>query len=260
MFAIERLEIIKKILIEKKTAEIPYIRKILDVTDVTIRRDLDKLEKEGFLIKTYGGAILNTASQKTDSVQNIVFKDDQPSEETNQIGLIAASMINEDDIVFISGGIIGLVIAQNLKNKSNIKVLTNDIFIASELYNQVGINVLLTGGDLILGTGILTGGVTLKSLENIYLSKAFITVKGIHLEFGYTTDNANEVLLFSEISKISNELIIVAEHSKFDKVSYKKIANINQYKKIISSKEIPDKYKDYFYSNNIKIYTAYAIK
>lgn len=80
------------------------------------------------------------------------------------------------------------------------------------------------------------------------------------MDFGYTTDNNDDVLLYEELSKISKEIIIVADHSKFDKVSFKKISDLNQFKRLISNKTIPDKYKNYFFTNNIKIYTTYEIK
>jgi DeoR family fructose operon transcriptional repressor len=260
MFGLERQQKIKEILIEKESIEVQFLSEILSVSDVTIRRDLDKLEKEGFLVKTYGGAILKSTYFGQQAVQHIDTVQDNPAfEEKKMISEIATDMIENEEVIYLSPGPICLQIARNLKNKQRLKILTNDIFIAAELYNCSNVKVVLTGGDLLVSTGILYGPLAVNALHNIFISKAFINIEGIDLDYGYTVNSYDESIFYEEIIKKTNDIVIVAEHNRFNKRGFTKLAEINTFNTIVSGNTIPDKFKKYYFENNIKLYTSYAI-
>ncbi|NLM11543.1 MAG: DeoR/GlpR transcriptional regulator [Clostridiaceae bacterium] len=255
MFAIERQSKIKEILFKEKRVDVYELSQRFSVTEVTIRRDLDKLEKEGYLIKTYGGAVL-----KEDYSKEIEpYAEDDTNEEKKLIGKIASQMIQNDEAIYLGPGKTCLEIAKNIKNKK-ITVVTNDISIGAVLKDSAGIKVIITGGDLIHSTGTLVGEFALNTLKNIFINKAFIGVKGIHLESGFTVNSHEEVRIFQEIKKISNEIIVVADYTKFNHTAFAKLGDITMSKKIITNKEIPNKYKSFFFENNIKLYTTYEFK
>jgi DeoR family fructose operon transcriptional repressor len=261
MFGIERLQKIREIIIKQKSIEVQSLSELLSVSEVTIRRDLDKLEKEGLIIKTYGGAILNDSYKLGAPLSNIGLpNEDTLIEEKNLIGKIASNMIADGEVIFLGGGTTCLYIAKNIKERNKLKVITNDIFIAGELYNCIGIKVILTGGDLITSTGILSGPLTLKSLEDIFIDKAFISVSGVNINYGYTVDSYEEVLVYKYLLDKADVAILVADHSKFNKTGFTKLAEIDQFKKVVSNKQVPEEFKNYYFNNNIKLYTTYKIK
>ncbi len=256
MFAIERLNKIKEILYKEKRVDVFELSKLFSVTEVTIRRDLDKLEQEGFLIKTYGGAVINDESdQNPQRVEN----EDTNINDKKMIGKIAAQMIENFEAIYLSPGTTCLEIARNILGKK-LTVVTNDMMIAYELKDSPGIKVIVTGGDLINSTTIMTGGFAIRALDSIYINKAFIGVKGVNFESGYTVDSHEEMMVIQEVMKISNEIITVADYSKFGFTAFAKLGELTMAKKVISNKQIPSEFKKYFFENAVKLYTAFEFE
>lgn len=256
MFAIERLNKIKEILLQEKRVDVFELSEMFSVTEVTIRRDLDKLEQEGFLIKTYGGAVLNS---KQFSIGQMLDSQEKSSEEKQMIGKIASEMIEDGDAIFLSPGTTCLEIAKNIKQK-RLTVVTNDILIGYELRNYSGLKVIVTGGDLIQSTSTLTGGFALHALNGIYISKAFIGVKGINFNSGYTVDSYEEVMVVGEVLRKSSDIIIVADYTKFNYTAFARLGDLSIAKKVITNKQVPIEYKKYYFENNIKLYTTFEFE
>lgn len=256
MFAIERLNKIKEILFQEKRVDVFELSKMFSVTEVTIRRDLDKLEQEGFLVKTYGGAVLNDKHLAGAPAAQTLEK---VSEEKQMIGKIASRMIEEGDAIFLGPGSTCLEIAKNIKQK-RITVVTNDLMIGYELRNNPGVKVIVTGGDLIQSTSILAGGFTLQALKGIYISKAFIGVRGINFNSGYTVDSYEEAMVVEEVMKKSNDFIIVADYTKFNYTAFARVGDLLMAGKVITNKQVPVEYKRFYFENDIKLYTTFEFE
>ncbi|HHY81325.1 MAG TPA: DeoR/GlpR transcriptional regulator [Clostridiales bacterium] len=258
MFAIERQSRIKEILLKEKRVDVIELSKMFSVTEVTIRRDLDKLAREGFLIKTYGGAVLNK-KQFPDLTDTDKSSQEEVSTEKQMIGKIASNMIEEGDAIFLSPGTTCMEIARNIKQK-RLTVVTNDILIGYELRDYPGVKVIVTGGDLMHSTSALIGGFALRALQDIYISKAFIGVKGIHFNSGYTVDRHEEVMILGEVIKKSREVIIAADYTKFNRTAFARLGDLRIAKKVISNKQVPSEYKQFYFENNIKLYTTFEFE
>lgn len=256
MFAIERLNKIKEILYKEKRVDVFELSELFSVTEVTIRRDLDKLEQQGFLVKIYGGAVLND-----DKIQSPTFteSEDKTIEEKRMIGKIAAQMIENGDAIYLSSGTTALEIARNLKDKK-VTVVTNDLMIGHGLKDSLGIKVIVTGGDLIQSTSTLVGGFALQALKGININKAFIGVKGVHIDSGYTVDSYEEVMVIEAVKRISNEIIVVADYSKFNCTGFARLGDLMMAKKIITNKQIPTDYKKYYFENAVKLFTTFEFE
>lgn len=257
MFAIERQNKIKEILLNEKRVDVFELSKLFSVTEVTIRRDLDKLEREGFLIKTYGGAVLNKKNFADFAVE--MNADDETCNEKRMIGKIASEIIEEGDAIYISPGSTCLEIARNIKNM-RLTVVTNDIMIAHELRNCPGIKVIVTGGDLLHATSSLIGGFALQTLSGLYINKAFIGVKGINFNSGYTVDTYEEVMVLEEVISKSDDIIMVADYTKFNYTAFAKLGDLHTAGKVITNKQVPSEYKKYYFENNIKLYTTFEFE
>lgn len=256
MFAIERLNKIKELLYKQKRVDVFELSELFSVTEVTIRRDLDKLEQKGFLVKTYGGAVL-----KENLAQSPVSIDtaDQTSEEKRMIGKIASQMIEDGEAIFLSPGTTCLEIARNITDKK-VTVLTNDLSIALSLKDSTGIKIIVTGGDLIPSTSTLVGGFALQTLKGIYISKAFIGVKGVHFDSGYTASSYEEAMVVQEVGKISSEIIVAADYTKFNHTGFAKLGELTMAKKVITNKQIPGEYKKFFFEHSVKLYTTFEFE
>ena len=255
MFAPERIRVIKNILLDKKYIHVSSLSSILNVSEVTIRRDLEKLENEKFLTRTHGGALLNEAlyDEEIDSdLQNDPF-----FEERLEIGDIANHMIEDNDIILLSQGPTNLCIAKKIINKRNLTVLTNDLNIASELSCNPSIKVIIPGGDLDSASMCLVGKFAEKNIREFYVSKAFIEVDGVNLQRGYTVQSIEKASIINEMIHIANQCIIVCLYKAFDNIAFSQIGPISMANKIITNPKIPENYKQYFFENNIQLFTAF---
>lgn len=256
MFAAERLAKIREILLDYKHVDVTTLSSILNVSEATIRRDLEKLEEEGFLKKTHGGAVISDESVSEVQLSQV---EDPYIEEKRQIGMIAAQMINNNDAIFLGSGITCVQIAKCIKDKKDLTVVTNNVNIVLELSNCSGINLLLAGGSVEhSGTSIsMVGQFTKRTLEALYVSKAFFTVNGISLKYGYTVNSAEQAEIYNIIMKNADEVILAADYTKFDKRSFTQIGNINMIKKVITNAQVSMEYKKYFFENDIQLFTTF---
>lgn len=258
MFAAERINRIKSLLIEYKRVDVANLSELMSVSEVTVRKDLERLENEGFLTRVYGGAILTEDNIK-ESID--VEADISNLESKKYIGKIAAQLIQDNEAIFLGPGTTCFQIAKSIKDKSNLTVVTNNVSAAVELADSSGVKVILTGGEMKKGvhTYSLIGSNSVDFIRKIYVDKAFIGISGISFKRGFTALDDDEGLVSSEIRKQTDSLIIVADGSKFDKNSFVQIASLDEIEIIISDDTAPEEYKRYFFNNNIPIYTSYQL-
>ena len=260
MFKAARLERIKEIITEKKQVDVSALSTLLSVTEVTIRNDLDKLEREGFIIKTHGGAMLNVKAPK-DAYNNTPFEFNkiEYNKDKEFIGQIAACMVKERESIFLGAGITCNYVAKALNKKRNINIVTNNLHVANTLSSNSLINVIITGGNLINNVMAMGGDIVRKTLEGIFLDKAFISVSGVHMENGFTVSNLDELNVYRTIMNMTKELIVVADYTKFGQTSFMKLGPLQIAKKVITNENIPGEYKAHFFEEGIQIFTSYEI-
>lgn len=254
MFASERVKIIKGILMEKKHVTVNKLSEMLGVSEVTIRRDFEKLEGEGFLIRTHGGAYINDETQYEDEEE---MEDDDPYyEDRVEISKIAAQMIEDEDSIILTSGKTNLCIAKRLANKRNLTVLTNDINIASELSANANIKVTMPGGELNPTSMTLSGKLTEENIKKFFVAKAFIEVEGASIEHGFTVRSVDKASIIREILNICKEKIFVCHYRIFDNIAFYQVGSLKLADKVITNIKVKDKYKDYFFNENLKLFTS----
>ncbi|OXM87491.1 DeoR/GlpR family DNA-binding transcription regulator [Paenibacillus rigui] len=258
MFALERLNKIKELVLKQKRVDVFELSEMFSVTEVTIRRDLDKLEQSGFLVKTYGGAVLNEiVAAPAAAVQ--AEGDAKQAEEKRMIGKIASQMVEDGEAIFLGAGSTCMEIAKNIKDKK-ITVLTNDLATGLELKDATGLKTIVIGGDLVPSTSMLVGGFALQMLKGIYINKAFLGVKGAQFDSGYTVSNYEEAMILQEVSKISSEIIIAADYTKFNAKGFARLGDLTMAKKVITNKQVPGEYKKYYFEQAVKLYTTFEFQ
>ncbi len=261
MFKAARLAKIKEVILDRGQVDVSTLSALLNVSDVTIRSDLELLEKEKFIYRTYGGAVLNEDYSKQKSVQdNVTGSGLEYDRNKEYIGQIAAELIRDNEWIFIGQGTTCYYVARALLGKENVNVVTNNLYVAGVLSQNRNSNVVVTGGNLMHSQMSLTGDMFLKSLKNIFIAKAFIGVGGIDFESGYTVSNMQEYNMYNWIKKISKEIIIVADYTKFDQTSLMSVGPLTFADTVITNENISEEYKSYFFKNGVKIFTSYRIK
>jgi len=255
MFASERVKIIKGILIEKKHATVNKLSEMLGVSEVTIRRDFEKLEEEGFLVRTHGGAYINDETQYEEEEDS--QEDDPYYEDRVEISKIAVQMIEDEDSIILTSGKTNLCIAKRLVNKKrNLTVLTNDINIASELSANANIKITMPGGELNPVSMTLSGKLTEEDIKKFFVAKAFIEVEGASIEHGFTVKSVDKASIIREILSICKEKIFVCHYRIFDNIAFYQVGSLKLADKVITNINVKDNYKNYFFDQNLKLFTS----
>jgi DeoR/GlpR family transcriptional regulator of sugar metabolism len=182
-------------------------------SEVTIRRDLQEMAASGQLIRAHRGALLaaTPAPPEPPVVQRLGLE----KSVKEQIAIAAAALVGDGESIFIGSGSTTLYLAQRLKDRKNLTVVTNSIAIAHELSStDDAITVAVTGGVLRKAELSLLGYLAEMTLPELRVEKVFMGVQAINLENGWTTDHMPEVMTTRRICDMSKELIILADHSK----------------------------------------------
>ncbi len=255
MLAIERRNKILAMLQRDSRVVVSDLSVSFNVTEETIRRDLEKLEKEGFAKKTYGGAIINE-SLNVDLPYTVRKKANVSNKQ--YIAEIISSMIEDGDHIMMDASSTAVYVAKHLKTKKNITIITNSIEILLELSEVTGWKVLSTGGTLREGSLSLVGYQAEKMLTNYHVDKAIISCKGIDLEKGITDSNEMDAQIKKLMFESANTRILAADNSKFNKISFTKIGDLEDIDIMITDTEPDDKWKQVF--NTMQVKTHYKLE
>ncbi len=252
MFAIERIRIIKNYIMNNQQAEVSTLSTMLNVSEVTIRRDLEKLEEEGFLTRTHGGAVLNTGEEEP-----VVMADGYNPADYQEIADIAVQLIKDGDIIMLTNGLINLHIAKRLNNKNNITILTNDITIATELSTNKSVKVVLLGGDVDFRYNAVFGTLTTNNLKKFFVSKLFIEIDGITADLDLTVSSIDMASLIQEAAYNASHKILLMTADAFEKNSFYRVGKAQHIAdRIITNSRIKDSYKDNIFNSNIQLFTS----
>lgn len=220
------------------------LKDMMDLTDSsesTIRRDLNELEKKGLIIREHGGAALRNNYE-----ENVDEKSSLYQNEKEEIGRFAASLVQNGDCIFLDAGTTILHMIKYLEKKE-VLVVTNGINLLEEL-KKYDIMTYLTGGLIKFKTKALIGREAIKTLGDYNFDKCFLGVNSIDLEKGYTTPDPEEAFVKSTAKSLAKKVYILADSTKFGKVSFAKIASLDE--AII----ITDRYqKEYSEKTEIKV-------
>ena len=186
MFKNHRLEVIKQIIEEKKYIEVSALSEILNVSEVTIRRDLNKLEEEGLVIRSFGGVSLKEAhaDQKQQKISHSdinrdISNRDIPPKSTCMIGQIALQHIEDRDFIYIGSGKETKQLAVCLsESEKSVTVATNDMEIAQILSINRHIDTILTAGMISSNSTALKGELLLYTLERLVIKKLSFQLMG----------------------------------------------------------------------------------
>ncbi len=237
MLAIERRNAILEKLQKDKRVVVSELSQYYQVTEETIRRDLEKLENDGLAVKSYGGAVLNE--------QNIVglpfdVRKNQCVAEKQKIAGLIAGLVKEGEAVMLDVSSTAVYAAKELKKKEKLTVITNSIEIVVELYDMPEWTVISTGGTVREKSFALWGPHTDEVLSSYHVDKAIVSCKGLDLENGITDYVEQDASSKRMMLRASRERILAADHTKFDTTAFTKVTDWSSFTKIVTDRK-PDK-------------------
>lgn len=244
-----RMQIVERVK-QHGTIEVAELSKIYNVSEGTIRRDLRILEKKGLLERTYGGAIPyeGTAFEPSFAQQKQRFV-----RQKQEIGKVAAELIEEGDTVFLDSSSTNLYVADSIKNMNNITVVTNGLEIAHKLMYCSNLNVVVTGGDLRHHTASLIGRLAERILQEIYVDKVFLGVSAISLKRGMSTGTIAEADLKKAAIAAGKEVIAVTDSSKFGKDGFAIVGGFDSVDVLVTDSGIPTEFKQTLEEQGIEV-------
>lgn len=254
MFAIERIKIIKDYLNKDKHVSVAQLSSLLNVTEVTIRRDLEKLESEGFLKRAHGGAVLNADTEET-----YVFEDseDDHAMQMMEISDTIFHLVSDNDIIMLTDGPTNLMAARRLTHKKNLTVLTNDLKIALEFSSSPNNKLILLGGDL--DESAVYGQLAINNMQNFSLNHLIVEVEGVSKKTGITVSSISKASLIQEACKMAETVSVVCLADHFGSKSFYRVGGLDIADKIITNSTLDDSYKDFLFDLNIQLYTSVDI-
>ena len=209
MLAIERRNAILEKLQAERRVVVSELSQIYKVSEETIRRDLEKLENDGFVIKSYGGAVINE-NANVDLPFNIRKKRNVISKQ--KIAEVISSRIKDGTSIMLDASSTAVYIAKALKERKNLTLITNSIEILIEMFDTPNVNVLSTGGAMREGSFALVGPQTDKMLKSYHVDVAIVSAKGFDLETGMTDTeelhaNNKKTMLHAGREKVLAEIV-----------------------------------------------------
>ncbi len=251
LFEEERLHRVAEYVQSKSRASVAELCNLFQISESTARRDLRELENRGILKRSHGGALYLQAVSFEPTFSE---KEDKYKAEKECIAKKAAELIEDGDTLIIDSGTTTQYLGAELSRFRDITVVTNSINLIQRLSAFPNINIVSTGGALRANTMALAGPMAEASLERIRVDKAFIGTNGLNMEAGLTTPNIIEASIKQKMIGVSDQVYIMADHSKIGRVSFAKFGNITDINACITGDAISKELKAELERNSVKLY------
>ncbi len=235
----ERHREILEILHIQGSVSVTDLSERLNVSEVTIRKDLTSLEAQNKLYRTHGRAI---PISPYIGDRHINEKEKQAVAEKRSIGRQAASMLEETDSILMASGTTILYAAKEMVSARNLTVITASVSVSSILSQNKYIDVVQLGGMVRESSVSVVGPFAENMLSYFNCSKLFMGADGVDLEFGVTTTNMMEANLNRMMMDTAQKTVLLVDSSKFGKRGFSKICNVDKVDQIITDDKIPQSY------------------
>ena len=237
LFLEERLDLIVALLQEQGRVSVADLSQRFGVSTVTIRNDLTTLKQQRRLVRTHGGAMAKPALGMEPPA--FALRKELHLLEKERIGRAAATLIRDGDSIALDASTTAWQIARHLKDRRELTVVTNGLFVALEFLDSPGVTVVMPGGSLRAASASLVGDQGAYILERYHVQRGFFGAGGFTLKEGLTDTNQYEVELKQRMVERSKEVIAVVDSSKWGQVTFASLASVAQLDRVISDNAAP---------------------
>jgi len=249
----ERQKQILALLTRQGRLSVNEIVEQFSISVATARRDLESLASHGKAERVHGGVI---AIEQAPPESPILERENEQADEKIRIGLAAANLVADKETVFLGSGTTVLEVARQLRNRKNLTVITNSLPVLNALAGAEGITVISLGGMLRDSEMSFIGHLTEQALAEVRADKVIIGTRGVSLEHGLTNDYMQETLTDRAIMKIGQAVIIVADHTKVNRVSTALLAPLNSMQTFVTDAKADKKFLQALKKQGINVVIA----
>lgn len=246
---LERLKRIRELMSENNQVTVAYLSELFDVSEQTIRSDLENLENEGFLTRFHGGASVNSMSLH--SYGNRIFGNEIANSTIKQkLGKAAANIVTNKESIFIGPGTSVYYIALELSKHPDIhaNIVTNNFYVASILNGCSNFRLQFIGGISQLDLGYTACDDLEHELDNKFFDKLFFSTDGADLSHGYTLSDPPAHSTITLAGEHSQQIVSLIDSAKFDRQSFFKIGDLDYAQTVVTDSGIPDSFLKHFNS------------
>lgn len=249
MLAVERQAQIRTITDQQAFVSVHELCRALNVSEITIRRDLDQMEKQGGLRRTHGGAM----SIRSASDAPYVDRAEREVGAKREIGRTAAALVRDGEVIFLNAGSTILAMARALVGRRNVTIVTNAYVVIPILVGESGIQLIQTGGEARQQTGSMVGPIAERTVSELRVDRAFLGATGVDREVGFTNSSLEEAALQRAVMHAAQEVYVLADHTKFGKVSFTRVGPLSLLTGIVTDQGVDATMRDAFAATGVQI-------
>ncbi|WP_461255224.1 DeoR/GlpR family DNA-binding transcription regulator [Treponema sp. R80B11-R83G3] len=237
-----------------KTVKISLLAELLDVSNVTLRKDLDNLEKRGIIRKTHGYASLEGAD---DTSKRMAFNHSIK----RRIAKAAAEIVDESETILLESGSCCALFAEELAlARKNVTIVTNSIFIANYVCKMQNIKLILLGGYFQPESQVLVGKLTTNSCETFFIDKFFLGADGFISGQGFTGRDHLRVETAQKLAERPKNIYMLTESAKFNRRGAYNLITLDKVTGVFTDDGIPKEAEADLLKNNVKIYKVPSVE
>ena len=235
------------LLTQNKKLKVTELSDVLNVSQVTIRKDLSALEDSGIIVREHGYAKLN----ESDDINNrLAYHYDIKQ----KIAEKAVESIEDGETVMIeSGSCCALVALEIAKTKKDVTLITNSAFIADYIRKTGNVRIILLGGEYQEESQVMVGPITRKCAEGFFVEKLFVGTDGFTKETGFTGNDYMRSEAVRDMAKQASNVIIVTDSVKFQQKGVVSLLDTKKVSYVYTDSNIPEDAEEYLVENNIKV-------
>jgi DeoR family deoxyribose operon repressor len=246
-----------EVLHKRQRVPIKELAQLLDVSEMTIRRDLVSLSEKNFVMNVRGLAMLNSQidTEAVSGHYSLRLAANLHMKEKERIGAYAASLVGNEDCIIIDNGTTTEKLARNISPNLKITVLTTNLNIINCLCNNPNISLIFSGGYYHQDTSLFESPEGILLINKTRANKVFVSTSGIHQTLGVTCANSYELMIKNAILESGAERILLADSSKFGLIQTTFFAKLESFDKIITDRNLPRDWADFVRERGIELVT-----
>ncbi|MDA8425229.1 MAG: DeoR/GlpR family DNA-binding transcription regulator [Treponema sp.] len=253
LLAKERRDKILELIQEEGSARVKELSSIFKVSEPTIRQDLERLDEQGYVTREHGGAFLRTVTQQ---VSSLTLQHRQNLDKKSRIARKAAEFVFPGERIILDSGSTMTELAKCISGTANLTVITNALNIALIMGANPTCELMVTGGEFKAPTLSLTGDKAALFFNNIYVDKLFLATGGISPNFDLTYPGFSDIVVKNAMLEVARETYLLADSTKFGKVSFASFKTITCVQYLITDDEIDPRIADRISALGVKVITA----
>lgn len=222
MFAEERQSKIYEIIYQQQTVKVTELSRLLDISEATIRRDLDEMQLQNKIIRTHGGAMLAYSVGRPINSAELMAKD---VELKHRIASVAYEHIKDHDTLLLDSSSTVYELARLIasEQRANLRIITTSLLVVQALANCKSYKVMIIGGEINYSHNTVEGYVASNAIKQIRVDKSFMGINGIDENFGFSTPRYEDAEIKTQMVNSAVESFVLADHTKFNKVYLVKV-------------------------------------